>query len=74
MTVAVEHIRALPKVELHVHVEGAAPPLTIALYYLLHALDPRAGPYALLVPFWLIVIGARRFQRMHNARIAANPA
>ncbi len=25
-----EHIRALPKVELHVHVEGAAPPHTIA--------------------------------------------
>jgi len=25
-----DHIRALPKVELHVHVEGAAPPHTIA--------------------------------------------
>jgi hypothetical protein len=63
---------------LHVTLTGmrglVAPPLTIALYYLLHALDPRAGPYALLVPLGLIVIGARRFQRMHDARIAANPA
>jgi adenosine deaminase len=25
-----EHVRALPKVELHVHVEGAAPPATVA--------------------------------------------
>jgi adenosine deaminase len=30
MTPTVEHVRALPKAELHVHVEGAAPPQTIA--------------------------------------------
>jgi hypothetical protein len=63
---------------LHVTLTGmrglVVPPLTIALYYLLQALDSRAGPYALLVPLGLIVIGARRFQRMHNARVAANPA
>jgi hypothetical protein len=63
---------------LHVTLTGmrglVAPPLTIGLYYVLDAMHPAAGPYALLAPLALVVNGARRFQRMHNARVAANAA
>ena len=55
---------------LHVTLTGirglVAPPLTIGLYYLLDAWHPLAGPYALLLPLVLVVIGARRFQAMHR--------
>ena len=63
---------------LHVTLTGirglVAPPLTIGLYYLLDAWHPLAGPYALLLPLVLVVIGARRFQAMHRARVASMPA
>jgi hypothetical protein len=63
---------------LHVTLTGmrglVAPPLTIGLYYALEALHPHAGPGALLVPLALIAGGARRFQHMHRARMAANTA
>jgi len=63
---------------LHVTLTGlrglVAPPLTIGLYYALEALHPHAGPGALFLPLALIAGGARRFHRMHRARVAANTA
>ncbi len=63
---------------LHVTLTGmrglVAPPLTVGLYYALELLHPHAGPGALLVPLALIAGGARRFQHMHRARMAANTA
>jgi hypothetical protein len=63
---------------LHVTLTGlrglVAPPLVIAAYHALEAVRPGLGPYALLVPVLLVLLGARRFQRMHRARVAAGRA
>ena len=62
---------------LHVTLTGmrglVAPPLTIGAYHALETLHAGLGPYALLLPLALIVSGARKFESMHRARVAANP-
>lgn len=63
---------------LHVTMTGirglVTPPLAIGLYYLLESVHSGLGPGALLLPFALVVAGARRFARMHRERAAAAPA
>jgi hypothetical protein len=60
---------------LHVTLTGlrglVAPPLVIASYHALDAVQPGLGPYALLLPVLLVLLGARRFHRMHRAQSAA---
>jgi len=59
---------------LHVTLTGlrglVAPPLTMAAYHVLDSLHAGLGPYALALPFALVVTGAWRFQRMHRRRVA----
>jgi hypothetical protein len=59
---------------LHVTLTGlrglVAPPLTIAAYHVLDSIHAGAGPFALGLPFALIVTGAWRFQEMHATQIA----
>jgi hypothetical protein len=63
---------------LHVTLTGlrglVAPPLTIGVYHLLEWIHAGAGAYALLLPFALVLLGARRFERMRRARIASGVA
>jgi hypothetical protein len=63
---------------LHVTLTGlrglVAPPLVIAGYHALDTVRPGLGPYALLVPVLLVLLGARRFHRMHRAQAAAGRA
>jgi hypothetical protein len=60
---------------LHVTLTGlrglVAPPLVIAAYHALDAVQPGLGPYSLLVPVLLVLLGARRFQLMHRDQSAA---
>jgi hypothetical protein len=55
---------------LHVTLTGVrglvTPPLAIGLYHVLDAWRAGLGPLALLLPFSLIVAGARRFTLMHR--------
>jgi adenosine deaminase len=51
VTISTEHIRALPKVELHVHVEGAAPALTVAEIAARNAVDLGVSDPAQLYQF-----------------------
>jgi hypothetical protein len=59
---------------LHVTLTGlrglVAPPLTIAAYHVLDSIHAGAGPFALGLPFALIVTGAWRFQKMHATQVA----
>ena len=59
---------------LHVTLTGlrglVAPPLTMAAYHVLDSLHAGLGPYALALPFALVVTGAWRFHRMHRRRVA----
>ena len=61
---------------LHVTMTGIrgliTPPVAIGLYYLLESVHAHGGALALLLPFGLIVAGARRFVRMHRAQLAAD--
>jgi hypothetical protein len=63
---------------LHVTMTGIrgllTPPIAIGLYYALEAVRAGCGPLALLMPFALILSGARQFQRMHRARQVAASA
>lgn len=56
---------------LHVTLTGVrglvTPPLAIGLYHALEAWRAGLGPLALLLPFALISVGARRFTHMHRA-------
>lgn len=57
---------------LHVTMTGIrgllTPPVAIGLYHALEWFHAGLGPLALLLPFGLVVSGARRFARMHRAR------
>lgn len=59
---------------LHVTMTGirglVMPPVAIGFYYVLEWIHAGAGPLALLLPFSLVVAGARRFAAMHRARLA----
>ena len=63
---------------LHVTMTGIrgllTPPLAIGLYYVLDRLRPGLGAAALLMPFALVVAGARRFTAMHRAGLPARDA
>jgi hypothetical protein len=60
---------------LHVTLTGlrglVAPPVTIGVYHLLEWFQRGWGVAALLLPFALVLTGARRFERMRRARQAA---
>jgi hypothetical protein len=60
---------------LHVTLTGlrglVAPPLVIAAYHALESVQRGLGPYALLVPVLLVLLGARRFQLMHRDQSVA---
>jgi len=63
---------------LHVTLTGIrgllTPPLAIGLYHGLEALRAGLGALALLLPFALIIAGARRFTAMHRAAAALSGA
>jgi hypothetical protein len=63
---------------LHVTMTGirglVTPPLAIGLYYVLDRLRPGLGAAALLMPFALVIAGARRFTAMHRAGLPARDA
>jgi hypothetical protein len=48
-----------------------APPLVIGAYHALESVQRGLGPYTLLLPVLLVLLGARRFQLMHRAQSAA---
>jgi hypothetical protein len=63
---------------LHVTLTGLrgllAPPLAMASYHVLDSIHAGLGPYALAVPFGLVVTGAWRFQKLHRERLARSAA
>jgi hypothetical protein len=63
---------------LHVTLTGLrgllVPPLVVALYHGLEALQSGLGPYALLVPYALVLAGARQFHALDRERRAVAPA
>ncbi|HWJ06930.1 MAG TPA: MFS transporter [Steroidobacteraceae bacterium] len=62
---------------LHVTLTGmrglVAPPVTVGAYHVLERVHAGWGAFALAIPFTLVFTGARRFERMRRARVAAMP-
>ena len=63
---------------LHVTLTGlrglVAPPATVGAFHLLEFVQAGWGAYAVLIPFAFVLSGARRFERMHQARMRAAAA